>query len=334
MALATTDADCAAKIGLLWRGERGPGGSPTRGDTLLLPLFDALRQRDVVPQKLVYSDDARDEVREELLQLDGVLVWVNPIQDGRDRTLLDALLREAAAQGIWVSAHPDTILRMGTKEVLVRTRNLGWGTDTDLYESEADFGARFPARLAVPHVRVLKQRRGNGGQGVWKVELVDVAAGSNLPGEVSLRSIVRAQHAAQRDGHADEMTLGEFMDSCAEYFSNSGCIIDQPFQARLSEGLIRCYLVRDEVVGFCHQSPKGLLPPTTATTEAATGAPHVMEPPSTPAYRALKAKMEGEWVPQMKDVLDLDAASMPVIWDADFLLRAQDRHWRGHVRPV
>ncbi|MDP9262179.1 MAG: hypothetical protein M3O89_09425, partial [Actinomycetota bacterium] len=45
----------------------------------------------------------------------------------------------------------------------------------------------------------------------------------------------------------------------------------------------------------------------------------LMEPPSTPAYRALKAKMEGEWVPQMMDLLDLDAASMPVIWDADFL---------------
>jgi hypothetical protein len=320
MALPTKYPDCVARIGLLWRGERGPGGSPTRGDTLLHPLFDAFAQRKVVAQKLVYSDDALEEVREELSQLDGVLVWVNPIQDGRDRTHLDALLREAVAQGIWVSAHPDTILRMGTKEVLVRTRNLGCGTDTDLYETEADFGARFPSRLAADRVRVLKQRRGNGGQGVWKVELVGAAAGSNPQGQASLRSIVRVQQAVQRDGRADEMPLGEFMDSCAEYFSNSGCIIDQALQARLSEGLIRCYLVRDEIVGFCHQSPKGFLPPTNATTDAAeTGVRHVMEPPSTPAYRALKAKMEGEWVPQMMDLLELDAAAMPVIWDADFL---------------
>ena len=112
------------RIGLLWRGERHAGGAPTRGDTFLPPLFEALAQLDVIARPVVYSDDALAEVREELLQLDGVLVWVNPIQDGNDRTHLDALLREAAAQGIWVSAHPDTILRMGTKEVLVRTKRL------------------------------------------------------------------------------------------------------------------------------------------------------------------------------------------------------------------
>jgi hypothetical protein len=296
-----------ARIGLLWRGERGPGAPPTRGDTFLVPLFDALAELNVVAQKVVYSDDARDEVREELRQLDGVLVWVNPIQDGHDRTHLDALLREAAARGTWVSAHPDTILRMGTKDVLFRTRDLGWGTDTDLYETDADFRARFPARLAADRVRVLKQHRGNGGQGVWKVELVGGAT-------------VRVQHAAQRDGRADEMPLGQFMDSCAEYFAHAGRLIDQEFQVRLSEGLIRCYLVRNEVVGFCHQSPKGFAPPaTTSVDAAATGARHVMEPASTPAYRALKANVEREWVPRMLGLLDLDVASMPVIWDADFL---------------
>ena len=29
--------------------------------------------------------------------------------------------------------------------------------------------------------------------------------------------------------------------------------------------------------------------------------------------------MEGEWTPQMMEVLGLDAASLPIIWDADFL---------------
>jgi len=57
---------------------------------------------------------------------------------------LDVLLREVAANGAWVSAHPDVILTLGTKEVLHRTRDLGWGTDTDLYRDTADFRARFP----------------------------------------------------------------------------------------------------------------------------------------------------------------------------------------------
>jgi hypothetical protein len=29
--------------------------------------------------------------------------------------------------------------------------------------------------------------------------------------------------------------------------------------------------------------------------------------------------METEWVPQMMQVLDIDAQSLPIIWDADFL---------------
>jgi hypothetical protein len=185
----------------------------------------------------------------------------------------------------------------------------------------AEFRDRFPARLAADHVRVLKQHRGNGGQGVWRVELVDAATGAKPPPETPPHdAAVRVQHADKRDARVDEMPLGYFIESCAQYFSDSGRVIDQAFQARLSEGMVRCYLVRDVVVGFCHQWPKGLLPPTTATTDgAATSAPHVMEPPSTPAYQALKTKMDDEWVPQMKGVLDLDAAALPVIWDADFL---------------
>ncbi len=29
--------------------------------------------------------------------------------------------------------------------------------------------------------------------------------------------------------------------------------------------------------------------------------------------------METEWVPQMMEVLDIERASLPIIWDADFL---------------
>src|SRR5215813_13479478 len=36
-------------------------------------------------------------------------------------------------------------------------------------------------------------------------------------------------------------------------------------------------------------------------------------------FQALRAKMETEWTPQMMDVLGIDGASLPIIWDADFL---------------
>jgi len=105
---------------------------------MLAPLFDALAELNVATERVVHQDDLVDDVTAQLLRLDGVLIWVNPIQDGADRRHLDTLLRDVSARGVWVSAHPDVIMKMGTKEVLFNTRSLGWGTDTDLYKSPKD----------------------------------------------------------------------------------------------------------------------------------------------------------------------------------------------------
>jgi hypothetical protein len=97
--------------------------------------------------------------------MDAVLVWVNPVDAGRNRNALDDILRDVASAGLFVSAHPDVIAKMGVKAVLYRTRTLGWGTDTRYYETPAAFAAEFPALLA-RGARVLKPNRGNGGVGV------------------------------------------------------------------------------------------------------------------------------------------------------------------------
>jgi hypothetical protein len=85
--------------------------------------------------------------------------------------------------------------------------------------------------------------------------------------------------------------------------------------------MIRAYLVHDEVVGFCHQWPTGLLRPDHADVRSVHDPPavHVMEDPDTPVYRLLRTALETEWIPQMTNLLDLDPAGLPVIWDADFL---------------
>jgi len=252
-----------------------------------------------------------------------VLVWVNPVQDGANRSQLDALLREVTGQGIWVSAHPDVILQMGTKEVLFTTRNLGWGTDTELYRSMQDFTQRFPARLAQRGVLVLKQGRGTAGAGVWKVELTEPRTGSDSDA-LGLDAPVRVQHAATKDSATDEMPLAELLEHCRGYFAWSGFLVDQPFQERLADGMIRAYLVHDEVVGFSHQWPTGLLSANQAGDRGDRGdhnplAVHVMDDPDTRVYQPLRKALETEWVPQMTSLLHLDTADLPVIWDADFL---------------
>ena len=231
---------------------------------------------------------------------------------GKTRTVLDAMLRDVASRGPWVSAHPDVILKMGVKEVLHRTKHLGWGTDTHLYRTAAEFGDAFPSRLRSAGPRVLKQNRGNGGQGVWKVELVSEPAGK--------ASVVRVLHA-HRGSVPEEMPLEEFMTRCEAYFASDGCIVDQPFQPRLPDGMIRCYMGADKVVGFGHQFIKALIPPPPEGPDspAAQPGPRIMHGADAEPFQMLRAKMEAEWTPQMMEVLGIDAASLPIIWDADFL---------------
>ena len=70
--------------------------------------------------------------------------------------------------GVWVSAEPQVIAKMGVKSVLFRTRALGWGADTGLYRSVAGMELGLGERLSAGP-RVMKRERGNGGIGVFKV---------------------------------------------------------------------------------------------------------------------------------------------------------------------
>ncbi len=263
-------------------------------------MFAAFAALGITAQPVIYADETLDATREQLLGLDGVLVWVNPIQDGRNRSLLDPLLREVAAAGVWVSAHPDVIMRMATKKVLVDTRELGWGTDTRLYRSPEELRDELTVRLTAG-ARVLKQQRGMGGEGVWKIE-------SDEPGWV------RVEHAAG-GGESQRLRLDEFVQQCAPYFAAGGLIVDQPFQERIGDGMIRVYLVHHEVVGFAHQYPRGLRPASAG--DAPPG--KVFELPTAAEFSALRALIEETWVPEMQRLLGLETHALPVIWDADFL---------------
>jgi hypothetical protein len=302
----------AAKVALLWRGDGQARRNATPHNNRLSRVFEALAALGIYAEPAVYSDEVAHEVRDQLLKLNGVLVWVDPISEGQNRIPLDAMLRDVASRGTWVSAHPDVILKMGVKQVLHRTKHLGWGADTELYRTVRAFREEFPLRLQSAGPRVLKQDRGNGGQGVWKVELISPSARED--------AIVRVLHA-RRGSVAEDMPLGDFMSRCEGYFAAESCIVDQLFQPRLPEGMIRCYMGADRVIGFGHQLIKALMPPPPEGPDspAAQPGPRIMHPASAPAFQPLRTKMESKWTSQMRQALDIDAESLPVIWDADFL---------------
>jgi hypothetical protein len=305
------------KIAIVWRGDSVSRAAATPENNRYHQIFSELWALGVEAEPAIFCEEMQDEFYAQLMKVDGALVWVNPLEGDRTRERLDALLRDVAATGRFVSTHPDVILKMGVKEVLHDTRHLGWGTKTHLYRSVEEFCERFPVQLRSAGPRVIKQNRGNAGQGVWKVEWPD-QSGDTAPVVTVLE--------ARRGSMPETLRLEEFLSRCESYFGWGGCIIDQPFQARLSDGMIRCYMGADRVVGFGLQKIKALIPPPPEGPDApaAQSGPRNMHGPDFPPLRALRAKMEAEWTPQMMKVLNIERNSLPIIWDADFLYGPRD----------
>ena len=296
------------RIALLYPGDRDARRRSAPEESRFMPLCAARAQLGAHAEPAVYHDDFAGEVRRQLADVDAVLVWVNPIHEGRDRSALNALLRDVAAAGVFVSAHPDVIAKIGTKEVLHATRDMGWGCDTHLYRSLAEMRTALPARVAAG-ARVLKRLRGHSGGGVWKVERDERGEG------------LRVRHA-QRGSVEQLATIEAFCRVCEAYFAEDGGVIDQAWQPRLPEGMVRCYLVHGGVEGFGLQAVNALYPaPAGASPESAPQpGPRLYHPPTLPGYQPLKERLEREWVSELQRRFGIGAHDLPVLWDCDFML--------------
>jgi hypothetical protein len=136
------------RVAILYPGNQEARRNATAENSRFADLFRAFSAAGAQPEPAVYQDEFCDDVHQQLLGCDAVLVWVNPIEGGRARRILDSLLREVACAGIFVSTHPDIVLRLGTKKVLFRTREIGWGCDTQVYLTMDQMRRELPLRLA------------------------------------------------------------------------------------------------------------------------------------------------------------------------------------------
>jgi len=95
---------------------------------------------------------------------------------------------------------------------------------------------------------------------------------------------------------------------------------------RLTDGMVRCYLVRDRVVGFGEQLINALYPGAlrTSPSDAPQPGPRHYFPPTRADFQRLKDKLEREWLDELCRLLELENSHLPVIWDADFLYGPRD----------
>ncbi len=193
-----------------------------------------------------------------------------------------------------MSAHPDVILKMGVKEVLHRTRHLGWGADTHRYDSK-----RLPRRIPVTladewPARTQAEPRERRSRRLGK------------PCRIRTRRFDCSTRSAVVDPRRYRSTLS--LPAASRISDGARCIVDQAFQPRLPEGMIRCYMSGLKVAGFGHQLIKGsiLPPPEGRDSPEAQPGPRIMHGPDAPSFQVLRGLMEDKWTPQLMETLDID----------------------------
>src|SRR5215467_12533497 len=100
------------RVAMMFAGDPSSRTTLKLEETRLGNIAKALRTVGLDVEAAVYADEVADEEREQLLCVDGVLVWVDPIRKDGNRAKLDPLLRDVASHGVFVSSHPDLILKM------------------------------------------------------------------------------------------------------------------------------------------------------------------------------------------------------------------------------
>lgn len=295
-------------IALLYPGDRALRDRADPAESRFAALFAAFAAAGLHAAPAVYHDDFAGEVEAQLRGVDLVMVWCNPIEGGRRRDRLDAMLRRVAGAGTVVSAHPDAVMKLGTKDVLLDTRELPFGSDVHRIDSLEQLLAELPARLAAG-ARVLKQHRGHSGIGVWRVALDLHDAGKLL-----------VRHA-QRGSDEERIDWAELRQRLAPYFEreHGGHMIDQAWQPRLAEGMLRAYLVEGRVAGFGHQAINALYPAAPGETAPPPG-PRLYHDAHYAPGQVLKQRLESGWVSLLCEAVGLPRDQLPLLWDADFLL--------------
>src|ERR1700722_1130395 len=67
-----------SKIAILWRGDAAARRDAIPHNSRFVRVFEALAASGVEAFPVVYDESFADEVRSQLLSVDGVLVWVDP----------------------------------------------------------------------------------------------------------------------------------------------------------------------------------------------------------------------------------------------------------------
>src|SRR5262250_233222 len=82
------------RVAMMFAGDPSSRATLKLEETRLGDIAKALRNVGLDVEAAVYADEVADEVREQLLRVDGVLVWVDPVRKDGNRDEVADEVRE------------------------------------------------------------------------------------------------------------------------------------------------------------------------------------------------------------------------------------------------
>ena len=281
-----------------------------RKDTM--PIIKALKKRGWACEVIYFRDEWKDEIiTYTSTKYSAFISRINPGNLVLGEKIYFETLRELHKLGLIALSHPDEMLNLGSKDLLVKLAGSPLvPTDTFAYYSIQDFKKNFPITLS-KGIRVLKQNRGSTGVGIWKVELF-VSDNLKLNQTISINRLVKCTEAI--NNITKVFTLDHFMKLCEKYIlGENGLLIDLPYLFRIKEGELRILMVGEKPIHVVRKKPSNFEEAFSATLFS--GATYSYHDPSD--FKNLIAFFQDS-LPKIKEVLKSD--NIPLIWTADFIL--------------
>jgi hypothetical protein len=298
-------------IALILYGDIGSTRSAFTDDNFK-ELAESLVAAGFNVESVLYHHSKAKQLISDLDRFDAALSWVNPrerLEKSEDNLCLDDVLLAISKKGVFVSTHPEIILKIGTKEVLYTTRHMDWGGDIELYADFEDFKTRFIYSLDKLGVRIIKQYRGESGRGIFKICFED-----------SDHKNIRVVHAVSGD-EAQLFSKNEFYNEFKKYFENNGMLVNQPWANGIANGMVRCYLTGTKVSGFGYQETVALCPQTDdVNSKVRPTSKRFYFSEDCGLFQDLRKIMESKWIPQKQEIHSIADDAMPLLWDADFFI--------------
>merc|ERR1712139_138519 len=181
-----------------------------------IPFANGMISAGMSCQFVHYKHEEHDKFFEVMKKFDFIIVRCNPgqiKQDGGDQQKFDDSMRAMRKLGIQVWPSPDVMEKMGAKDALCKIAKLNIGLeDTLAYYDAAEFSAGFKKTMKF-QPRVIKQNRGSAGEGIWIIKLKKGDYCSTF-GERSCTDDGKLSLMEANDNHAEEHTVGEFIEWC------------------------------------------------------------------------------------------------------------------------